>query len=144
MIEHGLVQQSKLLVQLGLEESEKPAGEKDHGSYTSLVYTEEQQERLGVDENGKKVAHADNSSANACNEGADVNADDRTRSSATKQTLGPAWTRGEIEKPAGEKDHGSYTSLVYTEEQQERLGVDENGKKVAHADNSNVSAGNEG
>ena len=27
-------------------------------------------------------------------------------------TIGPAWTRGEIEKPAGEKSRGSYTTLV--------------------------------
>ena len=63
---------------------------------------------------------------------ADVNVDDIP--SAIKQTLGPPWMRGEIEKPAGKKDHNSWTSLVYTEEQQERLGVDENGKKVGHAD----------
>jgi hypothetical protein len=43
--------------------------------------------------------------------------------------LGPAWTRGEIEAPAGEKDMGSFTVAVYTEEQQQRLNVDENGKK---------------
>ena len=36
--------------------------------------------------------------------------------------IGPAWTRGEIEKPAGEKDMGSWKALVYTEEQQARLG----------------------
>ena len=44
--------------------------------------------------------------------------------------MGPAWTRGEIEKPAGEKDMGSYKALVYTEEQQARLGIDEEGNKV--------------
>ena len=29
--------------------------------------------------------------------------------------LGPAWTRGEIEKPAGEKDMGTWKAGVYTE-----------------------------
>ena len=42
--------------------------------------------------------------------------------------IGPAWTYDEsIEPPAGEKDMGGWTSAVYTEEQQARLGVDENG-----------------
>eukprot|EP00931_Biecheleriopsis_adriatica_P089456 TRINITY_DN6357_c1_g1_i1.p1 TRINITY_DN6357_c1_g1~~TRINITY_DN6357_c1_g1_i1.p1 ORF type:complete len:367 (-),score=103.50 TRINITY_DN6357_c1_g1_i1:191-1291(-) len=44
--------------------------------------------------------------------------------------IGPAWTRGEIEKPAGTVNMGSWTKLVYTDEQQQRLGVDEAGKKV--------------
>ena len=43
--------------------------------------------------------------------------------------LGPAWTRGGIEAPAGEKDMGTWTAAVYTPEQQERLNVDEQGKK---------------
>ena len=42
-------------------------------------------------------------------------------------SLGPAWTRDEIEPPAGERDMGSYVAAVYTEEQQERLNVDEFG-----------------
>ena len=42
-------------------------------------------------------------------------------------SLGPAWTRGEIEAPAGEKDMGTWVSAVYTAEQQARLGVDESG-----------------
>eukprot|EP00750_Incisomonas_marina_P000030 INCI10017.1.p1 GENE.INCI10017.1~~INCI10017.1.p1 ORF type:complete len:506 (-),score=119.02 INCI10017.1:1580-3097(-) len=87
---------------------ERPAGEKHHGSYTTLVYTEEQQKRLGVDEVGNKVENSEK-----------------------RKALPPAWLSGGIEKPAGEKDHGTHTSLVYTEEQQARLGVDENGQKVA-------------
>lgn len=43
--------------------------------------------------------------------------------------LGPAFTRGELEPPAGEKTIGSATIGVYTEEQQARLGVDEEGVK---------------
>jgi len=43
--------------------------------------------------------------------------------------VGPAWTRGEIEKPEGERDIGGSTELYYTAEQQARLGVDEQGNK---------------
>lgn len=45
--------------------------------------------------------------------------------------LGPAWTRGEIEAPQGEKSMGSWTAAVYTAEQQARLGVDEEGQPTA-------------
>lgn len=41
--------------------------------------------------------------------------------------IGPARTRGEIEKPAGKKNMGTWTADVYTPEQQARLGVDEHG-----------------
>jgi len=41
--------------------------------------------------------------------------------------IGPAWTRGLIERPGGTADMGSWTAAVYTAEQQERLGVDEFG-----------------
>ena len=43
--------------------------------------------------------------------------------------VGPAWTRGEIEKPEGERDIGGSTELYYTPGQQGRLGVDEQGNK---------------
>ena len=43
--------------------------------------------------------------------------------------LGPAWTRGEIEAPQGEKNMGTWVAAVYTEEQQARLNVDEFGHK---------------
>ena len=43
--------------------------------------------------------------------------------------IGPAWTRGEIEKPEGERDIGGSTELYYTPEQQARLGVDEQGNE---------------
>ena len=45
--------------------------------------------------------------------------------------LGPAWTRGEIEAPLGEKVQGSMTMAVYTLAQQRRLGVDEAGNPAA-------------
>ena len=45
--------------------------------------------------------------------------------------VGPAFTHSEMEAPAGTKDMGSYEKKVYTAEQQERLGVDEDGNKVS-------------
>lgn len=50
------------------------AGTKDMGGWTGAIYTAEQQARLGVDEYGKK---------------------------SPSKGIGPAWTRGEIERPAG-------------------------------------------
>ena len=46
--------------------------------------------------------------------------------------IGPEWTRGGIEKPIGEKNMGEWTESVYTEEQQERLNVDELGNRLPH------------
>lgn len=43
------------------------------------------------------------------------------------QAIGPAWTRGEIEKPADRRDMGGWIKAVYSAEQQQRLGVDEEG-----------------
>ena len=49
-------------------------------------------------------------------------------------SIGPAWTYDpNVEKPAGKKDMGGWQALVYTEEQQKRLGVDETGKPVKPA-----------
>eukprot|EP00435_Cladocopium_sp_Y103_P018206 s3833_g4.t1 len=111
-------------------EMERPAGTKDMGTYKTLVYTPEQQERLGVDENGNQVAKT-----------AEVPVAAKASSPAPMPAapagpgriglVGPAWTRGEMERPAGTKDMGTYTTLAYTPEQQERLGVDEDGKPVA-------------
>ena len=39
-----------------------------------------------------------------------------------------AWTLGKIEPPQGEEDMGTYTTAVYTPEQQARLVVDKQGK----------------
>merc|ERR1712227_572378 len=86
---------------------EKPAGEKNMGSFTQAVYTKEQQARLGVDMYGKTV---EKPIANA---------------------VGPRWTwDSAMEKPAGEKNMGRFTQAVYTKEQQERLGVDMMGQAV--------------
>jgi hypoxanthine phosphoribosyltransferase len=43
--------------------------------------------------------------------------------------LGPAWTRGEMERPLGEEERDGCTFGVYTPEQQARLGVDKYGEK---------------
>jgi len=40
-------------------------------------------------------------------------------------SMGPAWSRGELEAPAGERDMGTWTARIYTKEQQQRLQVDE-------------------
>jgi hypothetical protein len=44
---------------------------------------------------------------------------------ASAGVVGPAWTRGKIEKPAGTKNMGGWVAAVYTPEQQARLSVDE-------------------
>jgi hypothetical protein len=108
-------------------EIEPPAGEKTVGSATIGVYTAEQQSRLGVDEEGKKVEDA----APAPSPGVAPEAAAEPPMLGGTAGLGPAYTRGEIEPPAGEKTDGSATFGVYTAEQQSRLGVDEQGKKIA-------------
>lgn len=47
--------------------------------------------------------------------------------------VGPAWTRGEVEAPAGERDMGGWVSAAYTREQQIRLGVDAAGEPAESA-----------
>merc|ERR1719248_177105 len=44
--------------------------------------------------------------------------------------LRPVWLREGLEKPRGTKNMGTWTAWVYTKEQMERLGVDENGRSV--------------
>ena len=106
-------------------EIEKPAGERNMGTWTAAVYTEEQQVRLGVDEHGTKVHATGDAPASGCGDGGFGSGGPRPLGGLGG--IGPAWTRGEMEKPAGEKDMGGWTALVYTEEQQARLGVDEQG-----------------
>ncbi|KAG8457954.1 hypothetical protein KFE25_012020 [Diacronema lutheri] len=98
-------------------EGEKPAGERDMGTWTASVYTAEQQARLGVDEHGQPAG-----SAPGAGDGVPPQPQGRVG------LIGPAWTRGEGEKPAGERDMGTWTAAVYTAEQQARLGVDEHGQ----------------
>jgi hypothetical protein len=47
-----------------------------------------------------------------------------------KGGMGPAWTRGEIERPLGEENMGTWTEARYTAEQMARLNVDKYGKAV--------------
>lgn len=48
--------------------------------------------------------------------------------------VGPSWTyNSDMEAPRGEKDMGGWTAAVYTEEQRERLGVNEFGEKLPSA-----------
>jgi hypothetical protein len=54
--------------------------------------------------------------------------------------LGPRWTRGEIERPAGERNMGTWTAAVYTPEQQLRLGVDEMGEPTGAAPPPGIGA----
>ena len=124
-------------------EIEPPAGEKAMGGAVIGVYTEEQQARLGVDEEGKKVEAAPAAEEPAVTTPqaapemaaeAPPPAEEPAAMLGGSAGLGPAFTRGEIEPPAGEKAVGSAVIGVYTEEQQARLGVDEEGKKVEAAE----------
>lgn len=97
-------------------EVEAPAGTKDMGGWTSAVYTAEQQARLGVDEQGKKVQAASAGVLPTQSVG------------AVLQALPPPWLTGQMERPAGTEVVGTATFLVFTPEQQARLGVDKHGK----------------
>lgn len=44
--------------------------------------------------------------------------------------IAPAWVRGEVEKPEETKDMGGWKALVYSAEQQARLGVNEMGEQL--------------
>lgn len=103
-------------------EIEAPQGERDMGSWTAAVYTEEQQCRLGVDETGQKVSNAAGAGAEPAGGGPPP---------GMVGLAGPPWTYGAMEKPAGERDMGGWTAAYYTEEQQARLGVDEHGLSIA-------------
>jgi len=108
---------------------EKPAGTKDMGSWQKAVYTSEQQARLGVDEQGQKVSASvafEDSAAAA------LSTDKPMLGGMHSGSIGPAWTYDtSVEKPAGSKDMGNGVSTaVYTSEQQGRLGVDAEGKKL--------------
>lgn len=130
-------------------EMERPAGTQDMGTYKTLVYTPEQQERLGVDANGNPAAKtaeevpvAAKASSPAPMPAAPAG---RPGNPGRIGLAGPAWTRGEMERPAGTKDMGGWKALVYTPEQQERLGVDQDGKPVTKpVEEKPVKAGSKG
>jgi len=54
-----------------------------------------------------------------------------------KGGMGPAWTRGEIERPLGEENMGSWTEARYTPEQMARLNVDKYGKAASPSKKAN-------
>ena len=94
---------------------EPPAGERDMGGCTEVVYTHDQQFRLGVDERGNAVADEDGGPAAA---------------GGLQDPPAPGWTQGAVEAPAGEKDMGGFVAAVYTSEQQARLGVNDFGEST--------------
>jgi hypothetical protein len=106
-----------------LTHREPPKGLQDMGGYTIAVYTDEQQARLGVDEQGE------------VNQGSAA-----AEAPATTQVLPPAWVTSGLEAPAGEKSMGSYTIAVFTEEQQVRLGVNAEGVKQGYREAATVEA----
>ncbi len=106
-------------------EIEKPSVTVSKGSYSVLEYSSEQQQRLGVDAQGKKVQLAAAPSASPAKPAVSP------AKTGSVGVIGPAWTRGEIEAPAGTQDMGGWQAAVYTPEQQKRLNVDAQGNKVA-------------
>jgi hypothetical protein len=112
---------------------EPPAGEKDMGGWIAAVYTKEQQIRLRVNERGESF---DDEMSLAYNDyeddddGDDVGRNENRRNLMRTGLIGPKWTRGLIEPPAGEKDMGGWIAAVYTKEQQIRLRVNERGEDV--------------
>lgn len=121
-------------------EIEKPAGERDKGSWTALYYTDEQQSRLGVDEHGAARSGGASQSAS----GGPSSDSPAARACGPPPGLlgavGPAWTRGLGEVPAGEQEMGTWTAAVFTEEQQARLGVNESGEALVGAPGAAAAA----
>ena len=64
-------------------------------------------------------------------------------SAGASSVIGPAWTRGEFEKPAGQRDMGGWTSAFYTHEQQLRLRVDEYGAALSGPKGAPVNSSQE-
>eukprot|EP00038_Savillea_parva_P007918 m.173308 g.173308 ORF g.173308 m.173308 type:complete len:130 (+) comp13676_c0_seq1:143-532(+) len=104
---------------------ERPAGERTDGSATFLVYTEEQQARLGVDAQGKKV-----SASTASQPPAQPSTASQPPMHCGGKDVRPRWVREGLEPPAGEVSMGTWNKAVYTEEQQKRFGVDEKGEPI--------------
>ena len=53
--------------------------------------------------------------------------------------IGPDWTLGLMERPQGKTDMGTWQASVYTDEQQNRLGVDKWGIKIKSEKNKETS-----
>lgn len=113
---------------------EAPAGIQNMGSWTASVYTAEQQARLGVDGQGNQASTPLSGAPTA------VRSIGPGMMIGGAACLGPAWTRGEIEQPAGTQNMGTWTGAVYTAQQQARLGVDAQGTKVIASGGGVVSA----
>jgi len=92
---------------------EPPAGTKDMGGWTAGVYTPEQEQKeVPADMNGVK-----------------------TMVGSDAGSIGPEWTwNSKVEAPAGVKDMGSWKKAVFSEEQQQRLFVDEDGSPLKITD----------
>jgi len=57
--------------------------------------------------------------------------DPTSQTIAVPAASAPAWVTKEVEAPLGERDMGGWQAAVYTSEQQQRLGIDEFGKRIA-------------
>merc|ERR1711907_596279 len=95
----------------------------------------EQMERLGVDENGRSVGEDEEleelgSDRKLFEDGQDISDEYRRLMMLGGVDHRPVWLREGLEKPRGTKNMGTWTAWVYTKEQMERLGVDENGRSV--------------
>eukprot|EP00038_Savillea_parva_P011631 m.198937 g.198937 ORF g.198937 m.198937 type:complete len:304 (+) comp20610_c0_seq1:29-940(+) len=135
---------------------ERPAGEVTDGSARYLVYTDEQQARLGVDAQGNKTVNVNTPTATlpptalpprdtsqplapSAHDPPSYPSPSPLSSTSSDippsqplhcggNDLRPRWLREGLEPPAGEKNMGTWTKAVYTEEQQNRLGVREDGE----------------
>jgi len=100
----------------------KPAGEeKDMGGWTSATFSKQQQEMYGVDEKGEVV---DQIIFYAAFPSLSKKMD---RNQAHVGVMPPWWLVDGV-KPAGEpRDMGTWTAVTFSEEQQDRFGVDQDG-----------------
>ena len=107
------------------------------GTWTAWVYTKEQMERLGVDENGEnsnpeedEFEHLDGERRLFDGQRYSSLENYRRLTLLGRTDHRPIWLREDIEMPHGSKNMGTWTAWVYTKEQMERLGVGENGEKT--------------
>ena len=67
----------------------------------------------------------------------------KSQKTSNAMVLPPPWVTGQMEAPAQTKDMGGWKALVYTPEQQERLGVNEFGSKVIKVAKETMTATND-
>jgi hypothetical protein len=122
--------------QISVRIRESPMGTQNmEGGWTSSVYTQEQQDRYGVDAMGEVIKT--NMMAATTEEKKDQHHVEQVAivaasvvkpvGGAATRALPPAWVTNGLEPPAGEVDMDGWTSAVYTIEQQERLNVNQLG-----------------